>query len=110
MMAVRYLRAKGVPLTRQHLKPSFYAQCYACAPFALFLGLGVSIAHSHVTGAHLLGSMISIFAVLAYLTAETLWFSHHLQQNVWRAMLNTARAFLIATIAAIGIGALLLFR
>lgn len=110
MMSARFLRAQGVPLTRQRLKPPFYAQCYACAPFALFLGLGTAIGHTTLPAATVIGSLLSMGAVAGYLAAETLWFSHHLSQSHVRALLNVSLAFAEAAIAAIVIGALVLFR
>lgn len=110
MMSARFLRARGVSLTRQRLKPPFYAQCYACAPFALFLGLGTSVGHTGFAGATIVGMALSIGAVLSYLAAETLWFSHHLGQSRLRALLNAMLAFVEATVVAIAIGALILLR
>ncbi len=110
LMATRFLRARHIPLTRQRLKAPFYAHCYACAPFSLFLGLGVSLAHTTVSGAHVLGPALSIGALLGYVTALTLWFAHHLRQSKWRGFLNTVRAFVEAAVAAIAIGALFVAR
>lgn len=110
IMATRFLRAKRIPLTRQRLKGPFYAQCYACAPFALFLGLGVSLGHTSLPGAKTLAPVISIGALLGYLLAETLWFSHHLKQSYWRAAFDALRAFVIAAIASVVIGALFIIR
>jgi hypothetical protein len=110
MMSARFLRAKRSPLTRQRLKPPFYAQCYACAPFALFLGLGVSIGHTDFAGARLLSPIFSVGAVLGYLFAETLWFSRHLQQGFGRALMNAVVAFIEAAVAAVALGGLFLIR
>lgn len=106
MMATRFLRAKRVKLTRQSLKGPFYAQCYACAPFALFLGLGVSLAHTAIPGAMVGGPILSGGAVIAYLTAETIWFSHHLGHGHFRALLNVIRAFVEGAVAATVLGLL----
>lgn len=108
MMATRFLRARRIPLTRQRLKGPFYAQCYACAPFALFLGIGISLGHTRIPGAHIASPVLSTGALLAYLTAETLWFSHHLQQSRVRGLGNAIRAFMEATLAALGMALLFL--
>jgi hypothetical protein len=101
MMAARFLRAKRVKLTRQRLKAPFYAQCYACAPFALVLGIGVSLAHTAVPHAGWIAAVMSWGALFAYLLTETLWFSRHLQQGKVRALGNAVRAFLQALVLAI---------
>lgn len=108
VMAVRLLRAKRVQLTRERLKGPFYAQCYACAPFALALGLGISIGHTAMPGARFVSPLLSLGAVAAYLLAETLWFSHHLQQSRWRALVHSLRAFVQAMAASIGVAMLFL--
>jgi hypothetical protein len=106
MMATRFLRAKRIKLTRQRLKGPFYAQCYACAPFALFLGIGISLGHTTIPGAHVLGPLLAVAALVAYLVAETLWFSNHLQQTRSRGLLNAMRAFVEGAVAAIAMGLL----
>lgn len=103
MMATRFLRSKRIKLTRQRLKGPFYAQCYACAPFALFLGIGVSLSHTSIPDAHIIGPLLSIGAVVGYLATETLWFARHLQQGWLRGALNAVRAFIEGTIAALAL-------
>lgn len=98
MMARRFLVAKHVKLTRQRLKGPFYAQCYACAPFALVTGVGVSIGHTAIPGAAVIAAVVALGALAAYLTAETLWFSHHLHQSKLRAISHALRAFVEAGI------------
>lgn len=110
MMATRFLRARRVQVTRQRLKAPFYAQCYACAPFALFLGLGTSLGHASWPAAQLLGPVIAIAALVGYLLAVTIWFAHHLQQQWWRALLNALRAFSQAAVSSLVIAALFILR
>ncbi|MFC3580321.1 hypothetical protein [Sphingomonas hylomeconis] len=106
MMATRFVRAKRVKLTRQSLKGPFYAQCYACGPFALCLGIGVSLAHTRLPGAPVISALLVTGAILAYLTAETLWFAHHLPQRHWRALFNVIRAFVEGAVTAIALALL----
>ena len=105
-MATRLLRTKGIKITRKRLKPAFYAQCYACAPFALFLGLGLSVIHMPVPGASAVGGALAGGSLIAYLTAETLWFAHHLHQGIVRAAWCAIRSFCEGAAAAIGIALL----
>jgi hypothetical protein len=108
MMATRLLRAKRVKVTRQRLRSPFYAQCYACAPFALFLGTGVSLGHTTIPWAGILGAIFAVGAIVVYLTTETLWFSAQLKQGYGWGLLNAVRAFVQATIAFLVLGALVL--
>lgn len=106
MMATRSLRAKGVKLTRGRLKSPFYAQCYATAPFALILGMGVSIGQSHMPAASVVGTALSIGALLFYLITQTRWFARHLRQHPYRAFFNSLRGMAEGTIAALILGLL----
>lgn len=110
MMATRSLRARHIGLTRQRLKAPFYAQCYACAPFALFLGIGMAVAHIPTPIIQWFGIVLALGSVAGYLTAETIWFAHHLQVGYARALLNAVRAFVEATVAALGIALLFVLR
>lgn len=93
MYAARLLRAKRVKLTRQRLKEPFYAQCYACGPFSLFLGLGLSLGHSAIPAVQIAAPIVSGGALVAYLSAQTLWFMRNLGQNVVRGFGNALRGF-----------------
>ncbi|MEO7680849.1 MAG: hypothetical protein ABIS14_09185 [Sphingomonas sp.] len=110
MMSARQLRAKNVKLTRLRLKAPFYAQCYACAPFALVLGLGVSIGHTAIPGADVVSLVLIAASLLAYLGAEAVWFSRYLEQSLMRGALNAFRAFVEATLAALALALLFVAR
>lgn len=102
MAATRSLRARDIRLTRQLLRGPFYAQCYACASFSLFLGIGVSLSHTGMRGAFPIGVLISAGALLAYLTIQTLWFSHQLRCGWLNGLINAVRAFVEAGIMFLG--------
>ncbi|GAA0735106.1 hypothetical protein [Sphingomonas japonica] len=104
MMATRLLRARRERLTREHLKAPFYAQCYACAPFALFLGIGVSLGHAELPAARTGGAMLAGICIVAYLGVQARWFGHHLQQGLGRGLLNAVAGFVQATVLSIAIG------
>lgn len=99
MYAARLLRAKHVKLTRKRVKPPFYAQCYACAPFSLFLGVGMSLSHIADPAAQMAAPIVSLGALLAYLSAQTLWFMRNLNQHAVRGLGNALRAFFEAALA-----------
>lgn len=106
MMAARLLRAKRIKLTRDRLKSPFYAQCYATGPFALFLGMGVSVGQSHVPWASVIGALLSTGAITFYLMTQTRWFTRHLRQHSIRAFLNSLRGMAQGTVAALILGLL----
>jgi hypothetical protein len=110
MMSARFLRAKHIRLTRDRLRGPFYAQCYACAPFALFLGLGISLSHTDGIWVQRLGHTLALSALLIYLATETRWFAHHLQRGLVRSAANVVRAFLQGAVAAIALGALFVLQ
>lgn len=110
MMAVRFVRARGDALTRRRLKAPFYAQCYACAPFALFLGLGATIGHIAGPDTPTIGVILSIAAMAGYFGIETLWFSHHLRIGRFAALTHAARAFVQAAALAIALALLVVLR
>ncbi|WP_448663816.1 hypothetical protein ACG3SL_03845 [Sphingomonas sp. CJ20] len=110
VMAVRLLRARRITVTRERMKGPFYAQCYACAPFALFLGLGISMGHTALPGVGIVGPGLAIGAVLAYLVAEAIWFARHLQQSALRGALNALRAFAEGVLAALAVALLFVSR
>lgn len=110
VMATRLIRAKNLPLTRARLKPPFYAQCYACAPFALFLGIGTSLIDVRLAALHIGGTVLALGSVVAYLGAETIWFSRHLGKSEIVSLAHVLRVFVEAAVGAIAIGALVLSR
>ncbi len=110
MMAARLLRAKRIKLTRQRLKSPFYAQCYACGPFALLMGIGTAVGHAKIPGAHVIGLITALVAVVAYLATQARWFSQHLQQGLLGGVANAARAFAEATLVFFALALLFVDR
>jgi len=100
MLAVRLLRAKSVVLTRSRLRAPFYAQCYAAAPFALLVGMGTSIAHTHHVWSLPAGSMIAIMSVTGYAGVQAAWFARHLDISVANALLHTVRGLVTGAVLA----------
>ena len=110
MMAARFLRAKGVKVTRNGLRAPFYAQCYACAPFALTLGIGLSLQHLRGETEQAIGAVLALGSMVAYLGTETIWFARGLQQGVVRAAGHALLAFVAAAVIALALGALIVTR
>lgn len=83
MFAVRLVRAQHKRLTRDSLRPAFYAQCYAAAPFALLIGIGTLLTTTHrFAWAMPLGLAIIGFTLLAYFIVQARWFAEHLKRSV----------------------------
>ncbi|MDK2767641.1 MAG: hypothetical protein KYX69_07970 [Sphingomonas sp.] len=83
MFAVRLVRAQRKRLTRESLRPAFYAQCYAAAPFALLIGIGTLLTTVHrVDWAMPLGLGITAATLFIYLMVQARWFAEHLQRSL----------------------------
>jgi hypothetical protein len=98
MFAVRLLRASKAPVTKLGLKPPFYAQCYAAGPFALFLGLGTSIAHTDHSWSLPLGPVVIIVTLIGYLAVQTRWFAEHLHKGLLSGLLHSVRALVMSAV------------
>ncbi len=83
MFAVRLVRAQHKRLTRDSLRPAFYAQCYAAAPFALLIGMGTLLTTVHrVAWAVPLGLTIIALTLLIYFVVQARWFAEHLKRSI----------------------------
>ncbi|NYT40036.1 hypothetical protein HZY97_04660 [Sphingomonas sp. R-74633] len=79
IMAVSLLNRQHRKLTRDSLKPPFYAQCYPAGVFALVLGIGGLLSQLHAgPAATLIGAAVIVAAFLWYGTLQTLWFKRAL--------------------------------
>ncbi len=93
MFAVRLVRAQHKRLTRDSLRPAFYAQCYAAAPFALMIGIGTLLVTVHRVGwAAPLGVAIVALTLLIYLVVQARWFAEHLKRSIFAGLGQAAIA------------------
>jgi len=93
MFAVRLVRAQRTRLTRESLRPAFYAQCYAAAPFALLIGIGTLLTTVHrVDWAVPLGLGITAATLLIYLMVQARWFAEHLKRSLIAGLGQAAMA------------------
>ncbi|PKP91639.1 MAG: hypothetical protein CVT77_11630 [Alphaproteobacteria bacterium HGW-Alphaproteobacteria-16] len=82
MFAVRLVRAQKKRLTRESLRPAFYSQCYAAAPFALLIGIGTLLSTVHrFAWAVPLGLTILGATLLIYGAVQARWFAEHLNRS-----------------------------
>ncbi|RAK52694.1 hypothetical protein [Phenylobacterium deserti] len=81
------LGRRQVPLSRQSLRPPFYAQCFLVSPFALVVGIGGIILQRpdlpNAFGAALLGA-----GCIWLLTAQTRWFASRTPMGTLRALIQ----------------------
>lgn len=95
-MSLRLLRRSGVKLDRDTLRPPFYSQCYATAPFALITGI-VSLMLRHADQRVQLGAAVLMLVVIAwYLALQTMWFAQHLKTTKLRAFPTALGAYVLA--------------
>lgn len=91
--AVRFLRVRRTPITRETMRSPFYSHCYLAAPYALILGivslLSVGAPHWLVVAAAVTG----LLAVGVYLAIETRWFEQHAGLGRLRAFGHAVRAY-----------------
>lgn len=93
--ATTLLRRTNVPLSRETLRPPFYAQCYLATPCSLILGVGQAIFHRNdVPDA--VGVAVGIAGAVWFLVTQTRWFHSRLGVSWLNAGLTTAWAVLRA--------------
>lgn len=93
--ATTLLRRTNVPLSRETLRPPFYAQCYLATPCSLILGVGQAIFHRNdVPDA--VGVAVGIAGAAWFLVTQTRWFHSRLGVSWVNAGLTTAWAVLRA--------------
>lgn len=98
MLANRLVRASQATVSRGRLKAPFYAQCFAAAPFALFVGLGTSISHQPWQWASAVGGVIVAGTFVGYLVVQIRWFDRHLDKPLWKCAVHALVAMLQAAI------------
>ncbi len=89
--ATTLLRRQHIRLSRETLRPPFYAQCYLATPCSLFLGLAQAIFHRNdVPDA--MGVAVGIGGAAWFLVTQTRWFHSRLGVSWLNATLTTAWA------------------
>lgn len=89
--AVRLARARGQPLDKELLKPSFYGQCYVASIFALFISFGSILIQRYVdqTGAF---AVFFLAGISWLLIVEARWFASELKVGLMKGF---GQAFLM---------------
>ncbi|MBL8771184.1 MAG: hypothetical protein JNK30_07355 [Phenylobacterium sp.] len=95
VFAAEYVRLKGLPLTRQTLRPAFFSQCFAAGGFVLMVATGVIVLRLHSPPA--IGASIMSAGAVWYLAANAFWFRRSFGLSSLRAVLLALRGFMLAT-------------
>ena len=77
MMSVQRIRGLGLPLTRDTLRPAFYSQCYAAAPFALSFDIAMTTVRYGTSGTLVVAAVSLVAGLVWYIAVETHWFALH---------------------------------
>ena len=107
-MAARLARKRGHAVTRNALKPAFYAHCYPVGLLALVVGGGGAIMALPGHAWDIPGLALVALALLAYGTVSAIWFARLLRQPVWRGFVHAS--FGMVEGVAVAVAILLLFR
>ena len=112
MFASARLRREHKPITRDTLRPPFYAQCYVAAPAAFALGIATIMGRAHDVSVQVAGLCLSMASAGWYLWVESVWFRRHLRLSrrdaAWLAFFTWFKASLINGIiswAVLGVSA-----
>lgn len=89
--AATLLRRKGTKLSRETMRPPFYAQCYLAAPCSLFVSVG-AIMFERRDLPDLLGAAIIGGGTGWFLWVQTRWFRQELEVSWVNAALTAAWA------------------
>jgi len=108
VLAARKVRRSGTVINRDTLKPPFYAQCYAIAPFALLASGGVTIAISPDVRLAPWGLAATLGGFIYYAVVQIRWFSVELGQTRLRSSLDVLFGMALSIAITLGLG--LLFR
>ncbi len=98
MMAVQRIRRLGQPLTRETLRPAFYSQCYAAAPFALAFDLSMtSVRYANPTAWTVSGVLIGA-GLVWYVAVEARWFALHARVRRAEALARVVATLLVGAV------------
>lgn len=100
MMALRLLKALGLPLDRETLRAPFYSQCFVTAPVAMALGLAQSMPYLFGSAGSGVATGTVAAVIIWYLYQQAHWFKSKLGTSLtrsWAMAINTA--FITASIS-----------
>jgi hypothetical protein len=100
--AVLLLRRQGARLSRESLRPPFYAQCYLAGPCAVIMvGGGIIFQRHDIPNVY--GLVLMLAGLAWFLTAQTRWFASRLAIGPIRAAGLAVGALVLAMVAFIAL-------
>jgi len=100
--AVALLRGQGARLSRESLRPPFYAQCYLAGPCAVIVtGGGIIFQRHDIPNG--LGLALMTAGIAWFLTAQTRWFAGRLGVGTPKALGIAIGSLVLATIFLIAV-------
>ncbi len=109
MAALRFVRARGLPVERRHLRAPFFGQCYLAAPYVLAVSLSVQVAGSAWPGAGWAGAAGILAATAWYLAIQTAQFRRAIPAGPLRAFALALWAYLAALSYVVALALLLVW-
>ena len=100
--AITLLRRQGVRLSRETLRPPFYAQCYLAGPCAVIV-IGGGIIFQRHDIPNVLGLVLMLAGIAWFLTAQTRWFASRLGIGPLKAAGIAVGALVLALVFFIAI-------
>lgn len=109
VLAAVTVRLRNQPVTRTTLMGPFFAQCYACAPFALSISVATTLTQvaSHTTVDSLVAAGIILVAVIVFVAVQTAWFRRIAGVGAGQALVSAIVGWAAAAAAVIAIGAMI---
>ena len=101
VMAHALVRHKSIRLTRETLRPPFYAQCFVVAPFVLLASISLDVIVMPHEAGLLWGSTMFAIAFTWYGQAQIRWFMLDLGAGVLAATWIFASRFIVSLIAVL---------
>lgn len=108
VLATRKVQRSAVALDRDSLKPPFYAQCYAIAPFALLFSSGLTAATHHSPVVQAAGLVTLVGACIFYGFVQVRWFRRELDQSIGRSLVDALIGMIASIAIMLGVGVLFL--
>ena len=106
IVAVRKVRRSGVALTRETLKPPFYAQCYLVAPVALAVAVGTACVADSDAAVRIVGVAVLAAGLGFFAGVQVRWFARELDQSIGRSIADAAIGLVEALVVFVAMGAL----
>lgn len=97
------VKLRKARLSRRQLRPSFYSQSYAAAPFILLLGVSILVGEQHWSGAQAVGTALFIFGAGWFCCVQIAWFTRVRGLGVLRATASVLATVVASTLIILAV-------